>query len=560
MQNQTSYRIARATVLAGLAALMLATHGFVAVDRVRVKVVEAPATATAGLVRTSTADFRQVNELRPPFALIARINSRSAGNATFSVAVDGATVCERSVAGGGSRRLDCAVTGEWNPTIEHEVAIQGPPTAWTLDYLELATHHGNTDGAHYLIVLPALSRHYERPALGWVISTWVMLTAILLFPTPRPLPRWIRVLYRVVAGAVLLELALSLSSEWVSNYRVVLSAGTFTTCLILLFAPRLWAASRFVAQTGATYVGVGPMARRRVELVVALVLFVSGVTAWQLFHNRKQIRTTSEQLATTRNPRQALLEELQPVTLTNCTLRRFGGPNDGGYLMCENLINGAESAYSYGIAGEDNWGCDLSKRFSVPVHQYDCFDTRQPVCEGGRFVFHAECIGAETATIESRPFDTLTNQISKNGDAGKRLIVKMDVEGAEWDSLLATPDSVLNRIAQLPMELHGTDGPRFLKVVRKLKRTFHLVHIHFNNMACTPSVEPFPAAAFQVLFVNKRIGMQDASAQRPTLPNPADAPDNPAIPDCQLSDVRNSGSTFDQARPAIGFHRQSLDP
>jgi hypothetical protein len=558
MENLTSYRLARATVLAGLTALVLATHGFVAVDRVRVKVVEAPVTATAGLVRASTADFPEVNELRPPFALIARIDNRSAGNATFAVAVDGAAICERSMAGGGSRRLDCAVTGDWNPTtIEHEVAIQGPATSWTLDYLELATHHGNTDGAHYIIVLPAGSRHYERPALGWVVATWVILTAILLLPTPRPLPRWIRVLYRVVAGAVLLELALCLSSEWVSNYRVVLSAGTFATWLLLLSAPRLWAASCSVAQTGASYVGVGTMPRRRVELLVALVWLVGGVTTWQLVHKRSQI--PSDQPAYV-YVRQALLEELQPVTLKNCRLRRFGGPNDGGYLMCENLIRGAESAYSYGIAGEDNWGCDLSKKFGVPVHQYDCFDTSEPVCEAGRFIFHAECIGAETATIESRPFDTLPNQISKNGDAGKRLIVKMDVEGAEWESLLATPDSVLNRIEQLPMELHGTDDPRFLELVRKLKLTFHLVHIHFNNHACNPAVKPFPASAFQVLWVNKRIGIRDVFAPRPKLPNPADAPDNPANPDCQRLDTRNLGSMFDHARPALGLRLHSLHP
>lgn len=213
MQNRTSYRIVRATILAGLAALVLSTHVFVAVDLVRAKVLQAPTTATAGLVRATTAGFPEVNALRPPFALIARITNQSAGTSSFSVAVDGVPVCERDVAGGGSRRVDCAVAHEWNPTIEHEVAIQGPPSAWTLESLELATHHGNTDGAHYLLVLPASSGHYVRPALGWVIATWLMLTAaILLLPAPPSLPRWIRLLYRVVAGAVVLKLALSQGS------------------------------------------------------------------------------------------------------------------------------------------------------------------------------------------------------------------------------------------------------------------------------------------------------------------------------------------------------------
>src|SRR5262245_53841119 len=69
----------------------------------------------------------------------------------------------------------------------------------------------------------------------------------------------------------------------------------------------------------------------------------------------------------------ALFAELKPVTLKNCTLRRYGGPNDGGYLMCENLVQGTQSLYSYGIDTEDNWGCELSSQLKVPVHQYDCF-------------------------------------------------------------------------------------------------------------------------------------------------------------------------------------------
>ena len=170
----------------------------------------------------------------------------------------------------------------------------------------------------------------------------------------------------------------------------------------------------------------------------------------------------------------------------------------------------------------------------MPVHQYDCFTPHRPSCQGGRAVYHNECIGPKKAIIESRPFDTLANQISKNGDSGKRLIVKIDVEGAEWDSLLATPDAVLDRIDQLPMELHGVNEARFLEVVRKLKRTFYPVTLHFNNYACTAGLEPMPAYAYQVLFVNKRLAVVDSSSSGRGLANAPYARDNPAAPDCQL--------------------------
>jgi hypothetical protein len=233
--------------------------------------------------------------------------------------------------------------------------------------------------------------------------------------------------------------------------------------------------------------------------------------------------------------RQTLFTLFQPVRLTNCTLERFGEPHDGGYLMCANLLDAIESAYSYGISGYDGWGCDVSRRFNVPVHQYDCFDTRQPSCPGGTLVFHAECVGGGATTDEEgRPFDTIANQVARNGDRTARLALKIDVEGAEWDSFLLAPDSAFEQIDQLVVEFHGVQEERFIAAARRLKQFFHVAHVHFNNYSCDPSLKPFPAWAYEVLFVNKRIGVTDESAAA-RGPHPFDAPNNPKVPDCQSS-------------------------
>jgi hypothetical protein len=263
-----------------------------------------------------------------------------------------------------------------------------------------------------------------------------------------------------------------------------------------------------------------------VLVVVAIVAAVAarrGYTVWR----RAQNKAKAHEL------RRALLDEVEPVALKNCTLRRFGSANDGGYLMCENLLGETQSAYSYGIDTEDNWGCEVSQKLGVTVHQYDCFTPHRPTCENGKFVYHNECIGPRAETIDARPFDTLTHQIAKNGDTSKTLLVKMDIEGAEWDSLLATPDEVLARIVQMPMELHGVNDRRFIEAVKKLKKTFYLVTVHFNNWACSTWAEPFPSTAFQVLFVNKGLGVLDPGKPGRVPGSPPDAPDNPGGPDCQ---------------------------
>jgi hypothetical protein len=169
----------------------------------------------------------------------------------------------------------------------------------------------------------------------------------------------------------------------------------------------------------------------------------------------------------------------------------------------------------------------------VPVHQYDCFNPARPTCQGGIFVFHHECIGPRAEDRESRVFDTLANQIRRNGHAGGRLVIKIDVEGAEWDALAAAPDELLASIPQLAMELHGFDDPQVLAVLRKLHRHFYLVNLHFNNWSCTATAAPFPAWAYQVLWVNKRIGEIDPSVPIPAPMHSLNAPDAPNQPDCQ---------------------------
>jgi hypothetical protein len=265
--------------------------------------------------------------------------------------------------------------------------------------------------------------------------------------------------------------------------------------------------------------------RSAIRITLITILFAGAATIAIVDLAR---RSAARQL------REAILAELQPVVLKNCTLKRFGSANDGGYLMCENLIQPLDAAYSYGVGPNDDWACEVSRRYHVPVHQYDCFDPARPTCDGGNFVFHDECVGSRNDHRGSKLFDTLENQISKNGDTGRRLIIKMDIEGAEWNSLLAAPEELLASIPQITMEMHGFDDPKIVEVLRKLKRNFYLVNLHFNNWSCTPKAAPLPAWAYQTHWVNKRIGVLDPAARVPAPMSKLNAPDSPTWPDCQL--------------------------
>src|SRR5919197_2644420 len=137
--------VPRAVILAAACCLVLATQVFTAFDPVRIKVVQTRIGATAGVVRVATRD-EKVNRLRAPFALIARVRHDSTGEQAFSIRVDKRTLCDRVLRGRITHRIDCVVAAGWDPTLDHDVAIEGPLTPWTLEYLEFATHHGNSTG------------------------------------------------------------------------------------------------------------------------------------------------------------------------------------------------------------------------------------------------------------------------------------------------------------------------------------------------------------------------------------------------------------------------------
>jgi hypothetical protein len=252
-------------------------------------------------------------------------------------------------------------------------------------------------------------------------------------------------------------------------------------------------------------------------LVVAGALEAGDVYQWRAY----------------RAQRTALLAAIRPVRLSNCAMKRFGDPNDGGYVLCEDLTSLARAAYSYGIDGRDEWGCDIARAYRLPIHQYDCFNAERPVCAGAQFHFHDECVGAAPARIGRRRFDSVVNQVTRNGDAGKHLLVKMDVESAEGDALPAIPDSTLEVIDQLVVEFHDSNEARTVDVIERLKKKFYIANVHFNNTTCTWYAEPLPASVFEILFVNKRLATLDTANRWAVYPNPLDGPNDPSRADCQ---------------------------
>ena len=144
---------------------------------------------------------------------------------------------------------------------------------------------------------------------------------------------------------------------------------------------------------------------------------------------------------------------------------------DGGYVILDSNF-GSKFVLGYGVDKDLSFENELTERFSMKGFVFDHTIQEVPnVSEN--VVYLPEGIGSCNAP----PLFTLENHVSRFVPDSESFILKMDVEGAEWD-VLKTAD--LSRVTQLVLELHEIqDAP--LEVISKLNETFYLAHIHGNN-------------------------------------------------------------------------------
>jgi hypothetical protein len=177
---------------------------------------------------------------------------------------------------------------------------------------------------------------------------------------------------------------------------------------------------------------------------------------------------------------QELLASLYPVK-TNFELVRIGGNNDGGYLI-PNDLEGITACFSPGVDVTASFEKDLLER-GIKSHLADASVSAPPD-------------GLEVASFEKmflggvpdKSHMTLSHWTGKHGGHLGDWILQMDIEGAEYETLLATPSSVLRRFRIIAVELHAADqwfNPLTWGLIRtffaKLLEDFYVVHNHPNN-------------------------------------------------------------------------------
>ncbi len=214
------------------------------------------------------------------------------------------------------------------------------------------------------------------------------------------------------------------------------------------------------------------------------------------------------------------------------SLVRIGREHDGGYLMLDEF-SPSMIAYSFGICDDVSWDKDMAER-GINCFMYDHTIDRLPETHA-RFHWKREGICGADKIAQCR---TLEAFIKDNGHENRNdLILKMDVEGAEWDAVADTAPSTLAQFSQIVFELHDVyslqNHNNICAFLSKLNETHQSVHVHGNNCGTYERagdlVMPW---TLEVLYVRRRDHHFVESAH--FYPLEQDMPNNPNRRDIRL--------------------------
>ena len=185
------------------------------------------------------------------------------------------------------------------------------------------------------------------------------------------------------------------------------------------------------------------------------------------------------------------LLEVQSVT---CGKIRIGGPHDGGYVMA-NDFEANQIAYSIGVGPQVQWDVEMAGRGLV-IHQYD---HTVPGLPEEHPTFRYTPLGIAPDLLHP-DLITLDEMLARNGHATvSNMLLKIDVEGAEWDVFDSMDHATLAKFDQIVVEFHGleylgmdTFRERCNRVFRKLNFHHVPVHIHANNYSAIHTLENIP--------------------------------------------------------------------
>ena len=212
-------------------------------------------------------------------------------------------------------------------------------------------------------------------------------------------------------------------------------------------------------------------------------------------------------------------------------LVRLGSSNDGGYVVFQDF-DATDVVLSFGIGDNNSFDKDIGPYVDV-VQMYDHTIDSLP-SEFGNGVFYR--VGISHLNISGfYTVPEILSVIPKNVE----IVLKIDIEGSEWDIFNSLDFGHLLRFKQIFGEFHGMHDlistiegqEKIVAVLEKLTSSHTFVNLHANNWARTDLIQGFlvpDVLEFTLVRNDRLLEVQSEQAGNQSL-NQSNNPNAPEI-------------------------------
>jgi hypothetical protein len=216
-------------------------------------------------------------------------------------------------------------------------------------------------------------------------------------------------------------------------------------------------------------------------------------------------------------------------------LIRIGENSDGGYLI-PNIIDQIQFCFSIGVGQTTSFEDHLSK-----------FGCRSFLVDGTvNYTGKHDFIKKNLNFFNNKRNITLKSLVNKKikNKFNDKLLLQMDIEGSEIETLHGTSSSLLNRFKVIIIEFHNFHdiinpiGLKFYEdVFYKIFKTHYIVHIHPNNVSRILSINKNNIPnILEITFINKKI-IRHVKKINYNLPHNLDKKCITSLPEIRCPDV-----------------------
>jgi FkbM family methyltransferase len=198
----------------------------------------------------------------------------------------------------------------------------------------------------------------------------------------------------------------------------------------------------------------------------------------ETFHKRFSIRSITDKKVV-QNRVISFLELIKDSTIMNCEIKRFGSANDGGYILYPG-IDPETSLISCGIGDNASFDFEIAAKVKN-IYMYDHTIIEVVDLKPNMYFFKK---GVSSQTTNS--FTTIIDIIESN-KIGKS-ILKLDIEGMEWEIIDSLDIDTLIKFDQIIIEFHDLfqialkhNCELYFRVLKKLTEYFTIINVHPNN-------------------------------------------------------------------------------